>query len=278
MKKVIFTLSILTALSASVFGQACGTTSSCTPRAATGIAGLTPVSDSLPCFEKGWTGTQYIYFENYTSFQDATLGSVTINSLKIDSIANLPAGLCWKTNKANNTWNGGQTGCIEVSGTVLGSNPAGQYKLRIIATVATNIITLPGINVEERAGLRYYVRVNCGSTCPAVDTVAGETQSFVAFAGQNCNSVEEVSENITSLSVLPNPFSSSATVSFVADRQEKYTARLSNILGNVVYNTEVVSTIGENTMKLNRNGYAPGVYFFSITNGKSSMTKRVVIE
>ncbi len=278
MKKLIFTLSILTAISVASFGQACGLTSSCSPKPASGTPGLTPVSDSLPCFSKGWTGTQYIYFENFTTY-NLSGQNLTINSLKIDSIENLPKGLCWKTNKANNTWNGGQTGCIEVSGTVLGTNAPGQYKLRIIATIATSIATLPLQDVEALAGLRYYVRVNCsGQACPAVDSATGSTQAFIAYNGQSCTGVDEVSQNISSLSIMPNPLTSSATVSFVADKEEKYTARLSNILGTTVYNTEIVANIGENNIKLNRNGYAAGVYFFTIANGKSSITRRVVIE
>ncbi|WP_457833095.1 hypothetical protein, partial [Staphylococcus aureus] len=87
-----------------------------------------------------------------------------VTYLQIDSIQNLPAGLCWETNKADNKFNGGETGVIYVSGTATSANP-GQYKLRIIIDIRiNNLITLPKQDAEQltasqgSGALRYYVR------------------------------------------------------------------------------------------------------------------------
>jgi hypothetical protein len=280
MKKLIFTLSTLSLLAFNASAQFCGPsgTSVCTAQPATGTPGLTPTSDTLPCILRGQAVDQIIFFENFSTFN---LGgqNLTINSLKIDSIGNLPAGLCWKTNKANNTFAGGEVGCIRVTGTTTAAS--GQYKLKIIVDVATNIATLNNQDAESVASLRYYVRVSCaGLACPNVDTTTGKTSAFIAY-NQTCPwalSIDENNTSISNLSILPNPFSSSATVKFVAIKDEPMTVKLSDILGATVMTKELEVVSGTNEFSINRAGYAPGVYLLSLTNGKATQTRRVVIE
>lgn len=280
MKKLIFTLSTFALMATAANAQYCGGsgTSVCVPEPATGTPGLAPDSDSLPCVIKGVAVDQLIKFENFSQFV-AFGQNLTINTLKIDSIGNLPAGLCWKTNKANNTFNGGESGCIRVTGTTTAAS--GQYKLRLlISATTTPSVPISNQNAETLASLRYYVRVNCpGVTCPSVDTTAGKTSMFITY-NQTCTVGldDAANKEFNSMSVVPNPFSSSSTLSFIAEKDENYTVTITNIIGAVVATKNVSATVGPNEVKIERNGLAAGVYIVNLSNGKATEPRRIVIQ
>lgn len=159
----------------------------CTAPAATGSPDITPVTDSLPCIERGTAYSTVINIENFSTFQ-VSGATGTVNFLRIDSINNLPCGMSWDADQANNTYIGGQTGCLALTGTTY--DLVGQYQLGIYITVSASA-TLPIIGtqtfdfdgeassviaqIEQVAGplgidFRYYLRViNPGAACPAVD-------------------------------------------------------------------------------------------------------------
>jgi len=279
MKKLISTLSLVGVLATSIYAGNCGTTSTVSPKPQSGIAGLSPLSDSLPVvINDGRTINQTIYFENYDTTR--TAGQlVTVQTLKIDSIENLPAGLCWKTNKANNTFNGKETGVIQVTGST--NALAGQYKLRIKVTAVTDIVTLPKVDAEAVTGLRYFVRVACvdNEASPMKVDTASPYPSFKADNRGCTIAINNVEANISDLSINPNPFSTVTKVSFTSENEEKYSVRLTNILGSTVFAQDIVSKNGgNNVVAIENKNYANGVYFVTITNGKSSVTRRVVIE
>ncbi len=279
MKKLISTLSLVGILASSIYAGNCGTTSTVSPKPQSGVAGLSPLSDSLPVvINDGRAINQVIYFENYDTTR--TAGQlVTVQTLKIDSIENLPAGLCWKTNKANNTFNGKETGVIQVTGST--NALAGQYKLRIKVTAVTDIVTLPKVDAEAVTGLRYFVRVACvdNEASPLKVDEASPYPSFKADTRACIVAINNVEANISDLSINPNPFSTVTKVSFTSDNEEKYSVRLTNILGSVVFAQDIVSKNGgNNVVAIENKNYANGVYFVTITNGKSSVTRRVVIE
>ncbi len=277
MKKVIFTLLSFGLLSGSIFAQYCGNsgTSVCQPSGTLSQPGLSPPSDSLPSVVNGTAPNTVIQFKNFNTF---VFGGqqVTVQTLRVDTLRNLPSGLCWATNKANNTWANQEDGCIKISGTAC-DNP-GQYKLKIIVTA--NI----GLDIQtdaDAAGLKYFVRlINSGDSEVAVDT--NQTVGFAKPAGYSATAVcgngifdSELFDN--SLRVTPNPFNSKALVSFNSDKSGLMTERMTNIIGSEVYRKSVEVRLGENTSLIERNNLPAGVYFYSISDGKSLAIKRVVI-
>ena len=190
MKKTLLTLFSIILISYAASAQHCAAAStSITPHVGT-APGLSPSSDMLACGDSGTFVSDTIYFKNFSSFS-----GFTVNSLTIDSINNLPAGLCWVSNKPTNSFTGGEDGIIYVSG-ICGGNP-GQYKLRIHITANIQLIGTQSGDAEALAGLRYYVRVKCPSaSCTAVDTTLGKTQAFIPYA--HCsNTTSGVTASIT---------------------------------------------------------------------------------
>lgn len=276
MKKVIFTLLSFGLLYLNSNAQYCGGsgTSQCTPSGTLVRPGLDPVSDSLPPVINGVTSTTVIQFKNFDTIR---FGGqlLTIQTLRIDSIENLPAGLCWTTNKANNTYSNQEDGCIKVNG--IACSPPGQHKLRIIVTV--NV----GISLQtnaDAAGLKYYVRVkNSGDADTPVDTSQTQANPFIAYGGaQNCNvGISEIGSIQNSLSVIPNPFNNKAVVSFFSDKSGSMTERVTNMIGSEVYSKDIEIKTGENKSFIERNNLPAGVYFYSLTDGKNLVTKRLIV-
>jgi hypothetical protein len=140
---------------------------------------LTPHPDSLPAFVNGQPANTTIFFKNFNTVYFGG-GYYTVNSLRIDTVDNLPPGLCWASNKPNNTYANQESGCIQVSGVPCG--PTGQYKMRIIVTVD---LGFGNAQVDaDQAGLKYYVRLkNSGDADVQVDSTQTAANAFIPYGG-----------------------------------------------------------------------------------------------
>jgi hypothetical protein len=276
MKKLFTTLALFAGLSISGFAQNCYTgPTGITPGTGT-TPGLSPSSENLPCAIDHVIAYDTIYFTNFTSFS-----GFPVSSLTIDSIGNLPNGTCWVSNKANNTFAGGENGVIYVHGLV--DAAPGQYTLQILFHATAGAITLPPYSdAAVIAGLHYWVRVSCAdSVCAPVDTTVGKTTAFIPYNGP-CpalpNGINEVTNNLTNVSVMPNPFTNTATVTFNSEVEGTFTVKMMNLLGAVVSTKEVNVTRGSNQTSVERNGLSSGIYILSIANGNGSISKKVIID
>ena len=279
MKKLIFTLSLFCIIAVSN-AQYCGGSgpSVCTPIQLS-KPGLSPVSDSLAPIIDAVPTVTVIEFQNYDTLTFAGQ-TLTMDSLTVDTISNIPSGLCWATSSATNTFGNQQNGCIKVTGT---TNAApGQYKLYIIVKAYTTL-PFPVTTNADAAGLYYYVRLNCSDSAAVrpVDT-AGEANGTIAhFKPYNqspCDvGIKTIDNTVSSLNVYPNPFSSHAEVSFTSAKAGVMTEKLTSIIGNEVYNKEIEVVAGQNSHAIERGNLSAGVYFYTISDGVSSFTKRLII-
>jgi hypothetical protein len=172
MKKILL-LAACFIISQGMFAQYCGNSGAfqCTVSGTITQPGLSPLSDSLPPFQNNTLSTTVIQFRNFNVIYYFG-NTFTVNWLRIDSIENLPNGLCWASDKANNTYANSENGCIKVNGVPCDST--GQYKLRIIVTVDVGFTAQID---AETAGLRYYVRLNN----PGDPIIAADTSTLAAF-------------------------------------------------------------------------------------------------
>jgi len=159
----------------------------CTPNAPSGNPGITPPTDSLACIQVGLPYSQVIQIENFNSFT-LPVGTASVQSLRVDSITNIPCGLSYATNPANATFGPGQTGCIAVTGTSYEN--VGQYRLNIYVDVQVLLTTPFGSTtlpyngeaadvvsqIESATGqslgvdFNYFLRViPAAGVCPAID-------------------------------------------------------------------------------------------------------------
>ena len=81
----------------------------------------------------------------------------------------------------------------------------------------------------------------------------------------------EISQNI------PNPFSDKTEIRFTSGNNSEVEFKVFNLLGSVVYSSNLKSVKGVNTISLEANLFNPGVYMYSIKNGANTITKRMVV-
>lgn len=96
----------------------------------------------LPCVQSGSYSELVIPFKTYnqgarllTLPDSSTVPVAHIYSLKIESISNLPSGLCWITRPSNQTISGEQIGVLIIKGTT--SLTSGTYPLSVGVSMDT---------------------------------------------------------------------------------------------------------------------------------------------
>jgi hypothetical protein len=285
MKKIFTLLSVMIALATGASAQHCSASYiAIPPHMHADTPGLSPKSAELPCIDSGSYVSDTIFFQNYDTFNVGF--RINIVSLKIDAITNLPAGLCWVMDTASNTFGPGQTGVIYVNGTC--TAPPGQYKMKIIIDLNTNVFNVRNKDVDSlfmqyhQPPLSYFIRVKRpGTCCFGLDTINGKTHYYVTDSvstGPCTNDINEPSSAISGLSINPNPFSSAAVLTFTTRTAGKYMVSMRNILGSEVMTQEINVSAGSQELALERKQLSPGVYLVSISDGTSSITRKVTVE
>jgi hypothetical protein len=275
MRKLYLMLCLLTGFSIAASAQCIVSPVAINP-SADSLPFFSPSSDDLPCTNTGWGAyiTDTLYFTTFSR-----LNNFSIDSLTIDSIDNLPPGLCWATNSADNTFAGGQNGVLLIIGQP-GAYP-GQYKLQVYVHATTDLFTIPSATVENLTGSRYYMRVICpGNPCPAVDTSGGKDSLYIPYTQSlACNAgINEVNHSLNNLSIVPNPFSNSSTVTFNSDAEGTFTLRMTDLLGATISSKSIDVAEGSNKANIERNGLSAGMYILSVSNSNGSVNSKVVIE
>lgn len=151
----------------------------CTP--ATGVTGFSPTSSSIPCA----VNTQF-FTQDITFAVPATIAGFTVQSVRVDSIRNVPTGLTATLNQSPAVYNGGTNGCYRIDGTP--NATCGQYKILFYVTITTTLGSQSGelSALASQFGVTGYepifIRVvNSGITCPAVNS--SQTANFAPI---NC--------------------------------------------------------------------------------------------
>ena len=163
-------MSFLVASSAFASGNCPGSPNGITPGTST-TPGITPSYEVMPCIMQGNNMYDTLYFTCFSSY-----GGQTVDSLTIDSISGLPAGLCWNTSKTQNVFLGGEAGVIQIFGSTVAT--AGQYRLDIHIHVVAGAVVIS--NPDTFGVITYYLRVTCSNTCITLDTTLGSTTAFIA--------------------------------------------------------------------------------------------------
>lgn len=285
MKKLRLTIlpALLLCLGVNAQSLPCGNSSSsvCTavPLAQNGFEN----PDSIDCFVTGVAGDVVVQFKNFTNLVIPGTGPVTVYYMRIDSILNLPCGICWSTNKANNVFAGGEDGCIKFTGTT--TDQVGQYKLKLVLKAQiTQGNYNPQALIDPPGGLepyentipntKLYAKVkDANGACAHVDTSASANNK-VGNPAACQTGIGEISNTVNSLKIVPSHVNSTANVQFVATENSEANVFVTDISGRTVWSKTVNSTVGENSFTFERNGIANGLYLMTISVGKTQVSKR----
>lgn len=77
--------------------------------------------------------------------------------------------------------------------------------------------------------------------------------------------------------VYPNPASTKLTVTFSYDKEEVYTARITDLMGRVVLSDEGKVTTGDNTLEYNTANLNNGMYILEVRTGEKALVTKINI-
>jgi hypothetical protein len=134
----------------------------------------------LPCVSSGTYSELVIPFKTYnqgarllTNADSSTVPISRIYSIKIESVSNLPSGLCWVTRPSTSVISGEQVGLLIIKGTT--SVSSGTYPVSVgisIDTQGTGNYTSTGLvpfNYKDLLGQVILKVMGTDNNCPSVN-------------------------------------------------------------------------------------------------------------
>jgi hypothetical protein len=253
---------------------------------------------NLPCAFADNAGG-YDAVINLKTLSDTTInvtgfGNVTayISAFRIGTVTGLPAGFSYASNQT--PWTNGGTspnftpvqGCMSVLASqatlqsIIASNPDGA-DFPLIVTVdakisSTNnafanfvlsnrwlseVTTIPGVQPIPVTGYVIKVRPSEVGGCEPLATIAIDLQSTTF----------EVQGNF------PNPFTGTTEIRFTNANRGDVEFEVRNMVGKQILNRTIKAERGQNNISFNADKFIPGIYFYTINDGKKSITRKMIV-
>jgi hypothetical protein len=177
--------------------------------------------------------------------------TATIDSIVLNNITGLPSGFTFSCTPAGCSFPGGSDACAQLVG-----NPTigmvGSYPLVVQTT--------------------------------AYATVFGTPQS----ASDNNNDYTLVIDSTTGITILdksgftigqnePNPAQNYTNVPVVLSRPETVSVTVSNLIGKKVISKVYSLQKGRNTVQIDLHELQPGIYLYTFSDGRNTVTRRMII-
>lgn len=229
-------------------------TAQCTPDVSCVPAGKTYgiCPDSTTGLKSGTVGVPYTETVSLmipANGADFGQPSATVKDVQITSVDSLAPGLTYTCVPVNCTFPGSSNGCVLISGT-----PTQVWNKQIIVK-ATAHITIGGAPISYPQEFKQYRSIVTSQT--GIDQLS-QTKFDV---GQN----------------IPNPFNGKSEIHFTVLSNESVDFKVYNMLGAIIYSSNFKAERGINTIVIEANSFAPGVYIYSIGNSAHTITKRMIV-
>jgi hypothetical protein len=108
------------------------------------------------------------------------------------------------------------------------------------------------------------------------------TSTYLGFAPDSCtklvDAIHTVKPGVTYVTLYPNPATNSVTLKFYADKAGIADLRITDLVGKTVQSMPLMYSAGYNEQPINLQGWAKGVYFFSLYGNEVSNTMKLVVE
>lgn len=243
MKRTLLLLSFITLF-------AFGASAQCTP-AVVANPGIYP--DSATNFMPAFQGQAYNQLITVKVPADTMVSGipVPIDRIELVSIVGLPQGLSYACVPSTCKFPGGQTNCAVITGTT--NDPVGEYVLTI--------------TVEPYVG-----------TAPFVISNGPETITYYKIVVNPFNATHSLNPNTFSVSQnMPNPSDNACDIYYTLTSKADVEIRLMNAIGKEVQKIRTSGNPGTNKYLLNTENLPQGIYFYSLYNGQTTVTKRLSV-
>ncbi|MBN4072133.1 T9SS type A sorting domain-containing protein [Flavobacteriales bacterium AH-315-E23] len=187
--------------------------------------------------------------------------TVTLNSMKVAGVTNLPTGLTHTCDISTCLWAGGTTGCFVVDGTPA-TGQGGTFAMTLSVVINVELPPFPpffpgGPFDAPPSDIVYSLEI--------IDTTQQVSVSTISV------SAFEV------LPIAPNPSSGGAEIRFTTPDYRNVNLTIHNLIGALVISKQIYAEKGLNIVSLDAKNLKPGMYIVTLTDGKNTSTKRMII-
>lgn len=223
----------------------------CTPDPTITDPGLYP--DTASGLPDGMVGAAYNEVIQVRVLTDTTFNNlpVIITSITITGVSGLPPGISYQCVPTNCIFPGGGNGCILLTGT---PTVAGFYPITVTIEINGTTFGVP-LPPQSQVVTGYDITINQATGLPAL---ASESKFGL-------------------LPSFPNPASDHTNVQFNTPMDGDFRIELFDILGRSVHGESIRGKRGLNTVHLNTMSLTPGIYVLSVSNGKRTLTQKLVV-
>ena len=245
MKKLILSITAIAAILFSGYSQ-------CTPDPQYMDSTYGAWPDTITDFPAGQVAVPYSEVLDFKVPADAgeidpLFSGTPVDSAVLDNVQGLPPGLTYICNNSNCSWLGGAQGCATISGT---PTVSGVYDVTINIIGWVTVV----IPISQPAPFTGYTII----IDPALNIQLIQKNDF------------KLKHNS------PNPFSETTDIEFVTGKNGQVDFKVMNLLGEVIH-SEVISAVpGTNKIEFNGKNLTHGIYVYSLSNGESIVTKRMI--
>ena len=220
--------------------------SQCVPDPQYTTPGVHP--DSATGLPHAFAGVDYSTVMTLKVPADTTINGYTvpIDSIGIVSFSGFPAGFSYAANSASGYWAGGHAGCVLITGN---NDTIGTWPLIVHVQGYASGMSVP-FTID-------YYKIVIDSTHLGIQ--------------ENENKGFEVYQNS------PNPFANATEITFSSDVNSIYNVEVFNMIGKVIYKDAVKAQRGVNKFNFSASNLPEGVYFYKISNGNHTTTKRMIV-
>jgi len=134
----------------------------------------------------------------------------------------------------------------------------------------SNAITITGSNATDQYYYFFYDWQFTNIVCNTGRTTVVVTDTC------SLTGVKDLFANGT-LEIYPNPNNGQFTISFNVEKQDNYTVKISNTIGQSVYEETLQGFSGKYEKRMDIENYGKGVYMLSVTNSKNETVKKVMV-
>ena len=212
--------------------------------------------DTAQNFISGNSGTYYEQIVNFKIPTDAgdlipSFAGYDVDSVSLISVDGIPPGISFSCNPPNCTWLGGEQGCATISG-IPTKDSTYQIELKILG--CGSLLAFPLCDSAEFSN--YVIQIN-----PPV----------------GIDNYELTNNSLKLKKAFPNPSNQSTNIQYETIKSENVSFEMTNLLGKSIINRNVISKIGLNSILVNTSDLSNGIYLYSISNGKTRSTKRLIV-
>ena len=184
----------------------------------------------------------------------ATYQIFNIDSVVLDSVGGLPPGFVTSCTPSSCRLLPLANGCMLISGPAFSAASAGSvFPLTIYLTGYLSFLGSP-VPAQHQTVTFYSI---------VVDQASG----IAAVTGGPFN----VSPNV------PNPFSGVSRLEITCAGPERLRITVDNILGSRVQSRTLMARSGRNEILFNARDFTPGVYLYTVSNGTTTVTRRMIV-